>query len=67
MVKVRSKELPILTRAGVVIQPHQEVELKIDEAYDLKVKGLVEILSGAPPIENMVRFPSERRLHLVKR
>lgn len=67
MIKVRSKELPILTRAGVVIQPHQVTELRVDEAYDLQVKGLVEILSSVPPIENMVRFPSERRLHLVKR
>jgi hypothetical protein len=67
MVRVRSKELPILTRAGVVIQPHQVTELKIDEAYDLQLKGLVEILSSAPPLENMVRFPSERRLYLVKR
>ena len=69
MVTVRSKEVPILTRSGVVIQPHQVVELRTEEAYGLYVRGLVEILSGAQQIETMMARPSEKRghLYLVKR
>lgn len=59
--KVRVREVPILTRAGVTLQPRQESELPSDEAYDLHLRGLVELLSSAPVREYAVSSPSEQR------
>lgn len=59
--RVRAGEYHVMLGSGEIIPPHQEVEVRVEEAYALVGQGLVVLLSS-PAVETAVAPPKENRV-----